>query len=205
MPEDTASNEASEVDIEANNRSSDSGSRPSSSLSDLNGLMRGVAEAVLTFFGLHPLPSFPYKELKEPIPGIVHFLFKYRVFLPYLPMFTKPGWVVQYVNGVTNPNTRWNTLEMILSDVIAGVTVGLMLIPQGLSYATLALLPPVNGLYAAILPSAVYSFFGCSMQLAVGPVAITSLLTGGLISKYGIDYLTQQEQAADLAAQASMA
>ena len=173
--------------------------------SDWNHASKAVAEALLTFFGLNPLPTFPYKELKEPIPGIAHFLSSYRVFIPYVPMFTKPGWVVQYFKGVVDPNTRISTIETIFNDVIAGLTVGLVIIPQGLSYATLALLPPVNGLYAAILPSAVYSFFGCSMQLAVGPVAISSLLTGSLVSKYGINYVTQPDQAVDLAAQAAMA
>ena len=180
-------------------------SQSSSSCSSLIQVSNVVADALLTFFGLNPLPPFPYKELKEPIPGIAHFISTYRVFIPYVPMFTKPGWVLQYFEGVKDPSTRWNTLEMIFSDVIAGITVALLLIPQGLSYAALALLPPVNGLYAAILPSAVYSFFGCSMQLAVGPVAITSLLTGSLVSKYGINYVTQSDQAVDLAAQAAMA
>lgn len=57
---------------------------------------------------------------------------------------------------------------------------------QALSYAQLAGLPPINGLYSAILPAAVYSFFGSSMQLCVGPVALVSLLQSELISKYNI-------------------
>lgn len=60
------------------------------------------------------------------------------------------------------------------ADVAAGLTVGLVLIPQGLSYGALANLPPVVGLYSSIMPSAAYIFFGSSMQLAVGPVAIVS-------------------------------
>ena len=52
------------------------------------------------------------------------------------------------------------------------------LLPPALSYAALANLPPIQGLYAAIMPSATYVFLGTSMQLAVGPVAIVSLLTG---------------------------
>ena len=61
---------------------------------------------------------------------------------------------------------------------------------QALSYAKLANLPAINGLYAAILPSATYVFFGTSMQLAVGPVAIVSLLTGQVVAKYQPDYAT---------------
>lgn len=63
------------------------------------------------------------------------------------------------------------------SDVIAGITVGLVLIPQALAYAHLAGMPPVTGLYAAVLPGIVGALFGSSSLLAVGPVALTSLLT----------------------------
>ena len=58
----------------------------------------------------------------------------------------------------------------------------LTLVPQGLSYAALANLPPINGLYSGIMPSIVYALFGSSMQLAVGPVAVVSLLIGQLIA-----------------------
>jgi len=61
-------------------------------------------------------------------------------------------------------------------DLAAGITVGVMLIPQGMAYAMLAGLPPVYGLYASILPLILYAIFGTSRQLAVGPVAMISLL-----------------------------
>ena len=61
-------------------------------------------------------------------------------------------------------------------DLNAGVTVGVMLIPQGLAYALIAGLPPIYGLYAALIPIVIYAFFGTSGQLAVGPVAMVSLL-----------------------------
>ncbi len=63
------------------------------------------------------------------------------------------------------------------SDLAAGLTVGAMLVPQGMAYALLAGLPPEVGLYAATIPVLIYAFFGTSHQLAVGPVAIVSLLT----------------------------
>lgn len=79
-------------------------------------------------------------------------------------------------------------------DVVAGVTVAVMLIPQGMAYAMLAGLPPIVGLYASILPLVAYAFFGTSRQLAVGPVAMDSLLvaTGvGAIAQGGTElYLT---------------
>lgn len=60
---------------------------------------------------------------------------------------------------------------------MAGLTVGLVLIPQALAYAALAGMPPVTGLYAGLLPSIVGALWGSSSLLAVGPVALTSVLT----------------------------
>lgn len=62
-------------------------------------------------------------------------------------------------------------------DLSAGLTVGVMLIPQGMAYAMIAGLPPIYGLYASTLPLIIYAFLGTSRQLAVGPVAMVSLLT----------------------------
>lgn len=61
-------------------------------------------------------------------------------------------------------------------DLPAGLTVGVMLIPQGMAYALIAGLPVVYGLYAALVPQVVYAFLGSSRKLAVGPVAMDSLL-----------------------------
>ena len=61
-------------------------------------------------------------------------------------------------------------------DLLAGLTVGVMLVPQGMAYGLLAGLPPIYGLYASIIPLFLYSFFGTSRQLSVGPVALVSLL-----------------------------
>ncbi|PSL47077.1 SulP family sulfate permease [Salsuginibacillus halophilus] len=61
-------------------------------------------------------------------------------------------------------------------DITAGIIVAIMLIPQGMAYAMLAGMPPVSGLYAATLPLIIYALFGTSRQLAVGPVAMVSLL-----------------------------
>lgn len=62
------------------------------------------------------------------------------------------------------------------SDCVAGLSVGFMVVPQGMSYANSAGLPSVFGLYGAFLPCLVYALLGSSRQLAVGPVAVTSLL-----------------------------
>jgi SulP family sulfate permease len=73
----------------------------------------------------------------------------------------------------------------------------LILIPQGLAYSKLAGLPAINGLYAAIVPSFTYTVLGSSMQLAVGPVAVVSLLTSQIVTKYcaieGTDLTTAQK------------
>jgi SulP family sulfate permease len=61
-------------------------------------------------------------------------------------------------------------------DFGAGLTVGIMLIPQGIAYAMIAGLPPIYGLYTAMIPQIIYAIFGTSRQLAVGPVAMDSLI-----------------------------
>ena len=66
--------------------------------------------------------------------------------------------------------------KSVQNDLIAGLTVGVMLVPQGMAYALLAGLPPVFGLYAALVPQIIYAMMGTSRQLSVGPVAMDSLL-----------------------------
>lgn len=68
-------------------------------------------------------------------------------------------------------------------DLSAGLTVAVMLIPQGMAYALLSGLPPVIGLYASTIPLFLYALFGSSRQLAVGPVAMVSLLTLSGVAK----------------------
>ncbi|MFO8064773.1 MAG: SulP family inorganic anion transporter [Spirochaetota bacterium] len=66
--------------------------------------------------------------------------------------------------------------SQLKGDLNAGLTVGIMLIPQGMAYAVLAGLPPIYGLYSSMVPLILYALFGTSRQLAVGPVAMVSLL-----------------------------
>jgi SulP family sulfate permease len=97
-------------------------------------------------------------------------------------MFKKllPDWFKQY-------QSAW-----LAGDVIAGAIVTVMLIPQSLAYAMLAGLPPQAGLYASLLPIFAYALFGSSMTLAVGPVAVASLMTATalapLASAGSVDY-----------------
>ena len=69
-------------------------------------------------------------------------------------------------------------------DLVAGFTVGIMLIPQGMAYALIAGLPPIYGLYASLLPLVLYALFGTSKQLAVGPVAMVSLLVAAGVAPH---------------------
>jgi MFS superfamily sulfate permease-like transporter len=72
-------------------------------------------------------------------------------------------------------------IRSLKQDLFAGVTVALVLIPQSMAYAELAGLPSYYGLYASFLPPLVASVFGCSRQLATGPVAVVSLLTASTL------------------------
>ena len=71
----------------------------------------------------------------------------------------------------------------LTSDLVAAVIVTIMLIPQSLAYALLAGLPPEAGIYASILPIILYAIFGTSRALAVGPVAVVSLMTAMAIGE----------------------
>lgn len=85
----------------------------------------------------------------------------------YLPIFT---WLPHYHK------------RLLGADMLAGVIVTAMVIPQSLAYALLAGLPAVVGLYASILPQLFYTLMGTSRTLAVGPVAIIALMTGAALS-----------------------
>ncbi|MFC0821009.1 SulP family inorganic anion transporter [Moraxella marmotae] len=85
-----------------------------------------------------------------------------------------PNWILQFVQ---NPRTA-------LSDIQAGLMMAVLVIPQSLGYAALAGLPPIMGLYAAITPVLVYSWIGASSVSAVGPVAITAIMTAAALSDY---------------------
>ncbi len=95
---------------------------------------------------------------------------------------------------------NYDVTNDLRSDLAAGVTIGAMLVPQAMAYALLAGLPPEVGLYASTIPVILYALFGTSRQLAVGPVAIVSLLTAtalsAIVEQGTADYL---EAAATLA------
>jgi SulP family sulfate permease len=76
------------------------------------------------------------------------------------------------------------TSKILVNDLLVAVIVTIMLIPQSLAYATLAGLPPEVGLYASMAPLILYAIFGTSRALAVGPVAVASLMTATAIAPF---------------------
>lgn len=79
----------------------------------------------------------------------------------------------------------------LAGDLTAGLIVTVMLIPQSLAYALLAGLPPEVGLYASILPIVAYALLGSSMTLAVGPVAVASLMTASALAPFAVAGTTE--------------
>ncbi|WVR07225.1 hypothetical protein IAU60_004266 [Kwoniella sp. DSM 27419] len=94
-----------------------------------------------------------------------------------LSLFPFIQWVPRY-------NLTW-----LLGDLVAGITVGMVLVPQSLSYAKIALLEPQYGLYSSFIGVLTYAFFATSKDVSIGPVAVMSLETGNIIAsvqeKYG--------------------
>ncbi|MBE8189336.1 MAG: hypothetical protein HAW58_00345 [Candidatus Thioglobus sp.] len=89
---------------------------------------------------------------------------KIAKFLPFLT----------WISELKNPS-------ILKADVVAGLTVALVLVPQSMAYAQLAGLPPQYGLYASFLPVMIAALMGSSRQLGTGPVAVVSLLTAAAI------------------------
>lgn len=86
------------------------------------------------------------------------------------------------------PFLKWFPLsaDTVKADLLAGITVALVLIPQSMAYAQLAGLPAYYGLYAAFLPVAIAAMWGSSAQLATGPVAVVSLLTASALAPLAV-------------------
>ncbi|KAL1565121.1 putative sulfate transporter 3.4 [Salvia divinorum] len=113
-----------------------------------------------------------------------------EIFFPDDPLhkFKDQSWLQKLVLGLQFffPIFHWApnyTLSLFKSDVVSGVTIASLAIPQGISYAKLANLPPIIGLYSSFVPPLIYSVLGSSRHLAVGPVSIASLVMGTMLSE----------------------
>ncbi|KAF8401739.1 hypothetical protein HHK36_012685 [Tetracentron sinense] len=110
-----------------------------------------------TFF-----PDDPLRQFKNQAPSR-KFILALQYFLPILE------WAPRY------------TFEFFKADLISGITIASLAIPQGISYAKLANLPPILGLYSSFVPPLVYAMMGSSRDLAVGTVAVASLLIASML------------------------
>lgn len=94
-----------------------------------------------------------------------------------------PAQFVEYLDALF-PFTKWilsYNLQWFIGDLIAGFTVGLVVVPQSLSYAIVAMLPPEYGLYSSFVGVVIYVLFATSKDVTIGPVAVMSLQTANVI------------------------
>nr|GMC60841.1 low affinity sulfate transporter 3 [Ipomoea batatas] len=95
------------------------------------------------------------------------------------------GFAVSFLQGLF-PILKWGRTyraAMFKKDLMAGLTLASLCIPQSIGYANLARLDPQYGLYTSVVPPLIYAVMGSSRELAVGPVAVVSLLVSAMVSK----------------------
>ncbi|KIW62478.1 hypothetical protein PV04_10651 [Phialophora macrospora] len=100
-----------------------------------------------------------------------------RQWLDYLrSLFPFTHWIMRY-------NTQW-----LIGDLVAGITVGAVVVPQSMAYAKLAELPPEYGLYSSFMGVLIYWFFATSKDITIGPVAVMSTIVGNVVNKVQEDH-----------------
>ncbi|KAF3641572.1 Sulfate transporter 3.1 [Capsicum annuum] len=136
-----------------------------------------------TGIGIHkveiPPPQPFFKSLKNTVKETLFPDDPLRQFKNQTP-FRKFILGVQYFFPIFEWGSRYN-FWFFKSDLIAGITIASLAIPQGISYAKLGNLPPILGLYSSFIPPLVYALMGSSRDLAVGTVAVGSLLMASML------------------------
>ncbi|KAF8985436.1 hypothetical protein BGZ46_004294 [Entomortierella lignicola] len=108
-----------------------------------------------------------------------------KAFPSNIPHYTQER--LPIIKWLPKYNKKW-----VMKDIIAGATVGLIVVPQGMSYAKVAGLPVQHGLYSAYIGAIFYCFMGTSKDVNIGPTAIISLITGELVAQLSDRYTAAQ-------------
>ncbi|KAI9358754.1 sulfate transporter family-domain-containing protein, partial [Pilaira anomala] len=105
---------------------------------------------------------------------------EFKKFASEIPVYLKRYFsnLLPIIYWIHRYNFTW-----LISDVISGVTVGIVAVPQGMGYAKIANLPPQYGLYSSFVGLCLYCFFGTSKDISIGPTAVMSLLVGQTVSR----------------------
>lgn len=113
-----------------------------------------------TYFEKEPTTLEWFKEILPSRTGILHYLYN---------LFPFVHWITRY-------NAQW-----LAGDLVAGITVGFVVVPQGMAYARLAALPVQFGLYSSFMGVMIYWFFATSKDITIGPVAVMSTIVGNIV------------------------
>ncbi|XP_027344411.1 probable sulfate transporter 3.4 [Abrus precatorius] len=140
-----------------------------------------------------PMPSLQIHAVRLPPHRTTLHKLRHRlseIFFPDDPLyrFKNQTWFMKFTLALQYlfPIFQWApqyNLTLLRSDIISGLTIASLAIPQGISYAKLANLPPIVGLYSSFVPPLIYSLLGSSRHLGVGPVSIASLVMGSMLSE----------------------
>ncbi|XP_030585176.1 solute carrier family 26 member 6, like 1 [Archocentrus centrarchus] len=96
---------------------------------------------------------------------------------------------------------KYSVWDYGMPDLISGISVGIMHLPQGLAYALLASLPPVFGLYSSFYPALVYFFFGTSRHISIGTFTVLSIMVGSVTERLAPDVDFQKMNGTNITAE----